>query len=84
MGVQLNIKSAEAHALAIEVAELTDQSITQAVINALKAQKKALSKDARKARIMAIVADMAPLWEEPWKSVDHGALLYDDELGLPK
>jgi hypothetical protein len=56
MGIQLNFESAKAHALAIEVAELTDQSITHAVIEALKAQKRALSKDARKARIMAFVS----------------------------
>jgi antitoxin VapB len=83
MGVQLNIKSAEARALAEELAALTGNTITKAVIDALKARKKMLSKEERLARVMAIVDDCAGRWKEPWKSTAHGDMLYD-ERGLPK
>jgi antitoxin VapB len=83
MGVQLNIKSAEAKALALELADMTGESITQVVIDALKARKRVLTKDERLARVMAIANDCAGRLSEPWKSVDHGDLLYD-ETGMPK
>jgi antitoxin VapB len=34
-------------------------------------------------RLLQIGRECAPLWEEPYKSMDHGDLLYD-EKGLPK
>ena len=83
MSAQLNIKSAEAHALAVEVAELAGESLTQAVIEALKARRKLLTFDQRMARIRKITEGGAKLWIEPWKSTQHGDLLYDD-MGLPK
>jgi antitoxin VapB len=36
-----------------------------------------------KERIMKIAKECAPRWKEPFRSVDHGDLLYD-EKGLPK
>ncbi len=41
------------------------------------------SKDDMFERIMKISREAAPLWKEPYKSIDHGDLLYD-ENGLPK
>jgi antitoxin VapB len=36
-----------------------------------------------KERIMKIAKDTGPRWKEPYRSIDHGDLLYD-EKGLPK
>jgi antitoxin VapB len=34
-------------------------------------------------RLMEIAKECGPLWKEPYRSIDHGDLLYD-ERGLPK
>jgi antitoxin VapB len=34
-------------------------------------------------RLLQIGRECAPLWKEPYRSIDHGELLYD-EKGLPK
>ena len=34
-------------------------------------------------RLLKIGRECAPLWKEPYRSADHGELLYDDK-GLPK
>jgi antitoxin VapB len=83
----LNIKNARAHRLAQEVAELTGETLTDTVTHALQerlsrlrspAQQKALAEE-----LLAIGADCASRLKEPYKSIDHGELLYD-EFGLPK
>ncbi len=83
MGIQLNIKNEEAHRLAVEVADLAGENMTEAVINALKARKRLLTRDERLARAKQLTAGLGKLWIEPWKSTDHGDVLYDD-IGLPK
>lgn len=83
MGIQLNIKSEEAHRLAAEVAELAGENMTEAVIKALKARKRLLTRDERLARAKRLTAGLGKLWTEPWKSTPHGDLLYD-ESGLSK
>ncbi len=83
MGIQLNIKSEEAHRLAVEVADLAGENMTEAVINALKARKRVLTRDERLARAKRLTAGLGDLWIEPWKSTPHGDLLYD-EAGLPR
>jgi len=40
-------------------------------------------KDGWAERLLQIGRECAPLWKEPYKSTDHGDLLYD-EKGLPK
>lgn len=81
MSMQMNIKSDEAYALAAEVAGLEKTSLTQAVIGALRARKRELTKEERFERAMAIARDTAArLGPNP---VDHGELLYD-ERGLPR
>lgn len=80
----LNIKNAEAHALAAQVARLTGESLTEAVTTALRErlaridQPKDLADD-----LLAIGRDCAARLAEPWRSVDHADLLYDDR-GLPR
>jgi antitoxin VapB len=85
--MQLNIKNDLAHALAVRLARATGESLTTAVTKALEERLALVEKHETRedvaARIMDIARECAPLWKEPYKSMDHGELLYD-ELGLPK
>jgi antitoxin VapB len=84
--MSLNIKSEDAHRLACELAALTGESMTAAVTEALReriervrrSQKHGLSE-----RLLAIGRDSAPRFKEPYRSADHGDLLYD-ERELPR
>jgi antitoxin VapB len=82
----MNIKSAEAHRLARELAALTGESLTGAVTEAVRERLARVrrERDADLAeRLRAIGRDAAPRFKEPWRSTDHGELLYD-ERGLPR
>ncbi len=84
--MSLNIKNEEAHRLAQELAELTGESITAAVTEAVRERLHRVRRErdtGRLERLLAITEGCAALWKEPWKSIDHGDLLYD-ERGLPK
>jgi len=82
--MNLNIKSAEAHRLAVELARETGDSITGAVTKAIRAELKRLQDvDKRRARIDAITAYTSKIMKDGPGSADIDALLYD-ELGLPK
>jgi antitoxin VapB len=85
--VSLNIKNPEAHKLARELAECTGESLTEAVTLALRERLERVQKKKRDeglhARLMWIAEDAAKRMREPYKSIDHADLLYD-ELGLPK
>lgn len=82
----MNIKNPEAHQLAREIAALTGESQTTAVTVALRerldrlrmAQEPCLAE-----RLLAIGRDAAAHLSEPYRSIDHGTLLYD-ERGLPR
>jgi antitoxin VapB len=85
--VGLNIKNPETCRLAQELSKLTGESLTTTVKHALEEK---LERVVRKRTpeqelnaILKIAADMASRFEEPYKSVDHGDLLYD-KFGLPK
>jgi antitoxin VapB len=82
----LNIKNEEAHRLARELARATGESMTAAVSEAIRERLERVrgtSKKSRVERILEIGRDCAAHLKEPFKSVDHGDLLYD-EKGLPK
>jgi antitoxin VapB len=85
MGQQLNIKSEDAYALATRLSELTGESLTSVVTTALRErlerQEKLHDREARKARIRTIAAEIRAHMEKPLPSSDH-AWLYD-ENGLP-
>ncbi|NWH07644.1 MAG: type II toxin-antitoxin system VapB family antitoxin [Alphaproteobacteria bacterium] len=87
--MSLNIKNPEAHALAHRLAELTGESMSQAVIAALKERLERLGGErgeviaARIKRARAIVDDMRRRLSPETLAVAHGELLYD-ENGLPK
>jgi antitoxin VapB len=86
MNQQLNIKNAEARALADALATLTGESLTEAVTVALRErlerEQRARAREARIARLLELGREIRAHMREPVSSADHGAL-YDPETGLP-
>ncbi len=86
MGTQLNIKSEDAYRLASELSELTGESLTAAVTEAVRerlARERATrGREARLARIRAIAAEIRAGMGTPLPTSDHG-WMYDED-GLPK
>ncbi len=84
--MSLNIKTEEAHRLARELAAMTGESLTAAVTEALRERLDRLRKQQNGSladRLLAIGEDCAARLKEPFRSIDHGDLLYD-ERGLPR
>jgi antitoxin VapB len=85
--MSLNIKNAEAHVLARELAEMTGESLTEAVTLALRERLERVRHERDEEdfveRLLAIGRDTAARLGEPYRSIDHGEFLYD-ERGLPK
>ena len=85
--MSLNIKNEEAHRLARQLSEITGESMATAVTKALGERldraRTAKAAKSMSERIMKIARESAPLWKEPFRSADHGDLLYDGK-GLPK
>ena len=79
----LNIKNPEAERLAQELASLTGETLTAAVTEALRQRLSRERKKGLKEKWLALGKDTAARMKEPWKSTEHGDLLYD-EKGLPK
>ena len=82
----LNIKNQEAHRLAAELAALTGQSMTAAVIEALQVRLQQIKRreDAqlKVQRLMAIGQRCAAHIKQPLPAVEHSNILYD-EKGMP-
>jgi antitoxin VapB len=84
--MSMNIKSEEAHRLARELARLTGESMTAAVTAAVRERLNRLRREESSGladRLLAIGKDCAVRLKEPFRSADHGDLLYD-ERGLPR
>lgn len=81
--MSLNIKNEETHRLAQELAAMTGESLTAAVTEAVRERLERVRSRGMAERIMKIAKECGPRWKEPFRSVDHGELLYD-EKGLPK
>lgn len=84
--MSLNIKNDEAHELAQRLARLTGESMTEAVTKSLRERLDRIRKERGAGlaqRLLAIGKDCAGHLGEPYRSADHGTLLYDDK-GLPK
>ena len=86
--MSLNIKRPEAHALAERLAKLTGETLTEAVTTALRSDWRGSSRNRTSTRpftekLKAIATDTRKHMKEPWLSMEHGDLLYD-ERGLPK
>ena len=84
--MSLNIKNEDAHKLAQQLARLTGESMTEAVTESLRERLK--KEQGRKTgklsdRLLEIGQDCAKRLKEPFRSAEHGDLLYD-EKGLPK
>lgn len=85
-GMSMNIKNEEAHRLARELAGLTGESVTAAVTVALRQRLERVRRERGTSladRLVAIGRDVAPRLKEPYRSADHGDLLYDEQ-GLPR
>jgi antitoxin VapB len=82
----MNIKNDEAHKLAYELSELTGESLTTAVTEAIRERLERVQ-NAQGAgladRLLRIGKDCAAHLKEPFRSADHGDILYD-ERGLPR
>jgi antitoxin VapB len=84
--MSLNIKKDETHKLAIKLAKLTGESMTEAVTKAIRdriEQVRAERGAGLAERLTSIGKDCASHLKEPFRSTAHGDLLYD-EKGLPK
>lgn len=84
--MSLNIKSEETHRLARELAELTGENLTMAVTVAVRERLSRVRQEQGVAlvdRMLAIGKDCAAHLKEPYRSIDHASLLYD-ERGLPR
>ncbi len=82
----LNIKNEKTHRLVQELATLTGESMTAAVTEAVRERLDRLRRArgvSLAERLIAIGKDCATHLKEPFRSADHGELLYD-ERGLPR
>ena len=84
--MSLNIKNKEAHRLAEELAKLTGESMTAAVTIAVRERLERVRREQSLSladRLLKIGKDCAAHLKQPFRSVDHGDLLYD-QRGLPR
>jgi len=82
----MNIKNEQAQRLAKELADLTGESMTGAITEALRERLDRVRAERGAGlvdRLLWIGKDCAAHLREPFRSVDHGELLYD-ERGLPR
>jgi antitoxin VapB len=82
----MNIKNDEAQKLARKLSELTGESLTAAVTEAVRERLERIqsSQGAGLAdRLLRIGKDCAAHLKEPFRSAEHGDILYD-ERGLPR
>ena len=85
--MSLNIKDEKTHRLARELADITGESMTGAVSEAIRERlQRVRDREKKKSlaqRLLEIGQQCSAHLEEPYKSIDHGKLLYDED-GLPK
>lgn len=84
--LSLNIKNEETHRLGRKLAELTGESVTMAVTVAIRERLERVSRERGASlaeRLLTIGRECAAHLREPYRSADHGELLYD-ERGLPR
>jgi antitoxin VapB len=84
--MSLNIKDPETHRLVRELADLTGESMTGAVREAVRERLERVSRQGQESladRLLEIGRECAAHLREPFRYGDHGDLLYD-ERGLPR
>lgn len=82
----INIKNKTTYRLAKELAKLTGESLTTAITEAVRQRLQRVrheQKEGLAERLLSIGKDCAAHLKEPYRRIDHGALLYD-ERGLAK
>jgi antitoxin VapB len=82
----LNIKNPNTYKLVEELAGLTGENMTEAITEAVRERLDRLRRQRGAGladRLLQIGKDCAPRLKEPFRSIDHGDLLYD-EKGLPR
>jgi antitoxin VapB len=84
--VALNIKNDETQKLAHELAKVTGESMTAAVTEAVRERLARVRSERGSGlahRILTIGKNCATHLHEPYRSIEHGELLYDDK-GMPR
>jgi antitoxin VapB len=84
--MSLNVKHPDAHRLARELADLTGETLTEAVTTALRqrlARERAAREGGLAERLVSIGVDCAARLREPYATGDPAELLHD-EAGLPR
>ena len=84
--MSLNIKNEETDRLVHELVRVTGESLTTAVTVAVRERLDRLQQDKKgtlSERLLQIGKDCAAHLKEPFRTIEHGDLLYD-EKGLPK
>ncbi len=84
--MSLNIKNEKTHRLVRELARATGESMTAAVDKAVRERLQRVRRDKKgnlAERLLQIGRECAAHMKEPFLSIDHGEMLYD-EKGLPK
>jgi antitoxin VapB len=82
----MNIKNDETQKLAHELSELTGESMTAAVTEAVRERLERVRNSQGTGlahRLLRIGKDCAAHLKEPFKSAEHGDILYDEQ-GLPR
>lgn len=82
----LNIKNKEAEKLVHELSKVTGESLTAALTEAVRERLDRVRSErgtGRVDRLLKIGKDCASHLHEPYRSIDHGELLYD-EKGMPR
>jgi len=83
--MSLNIKNPTTHQLVQELADITGETLTGAVTEAVRERLERLRRDDAPSladRLLAIGRDCAPRLPEPYRSAAHAELLYAED-GLP-
>ena len=84
--MSMNIKNKEANQLARQLAKLTGESLTLAVTEAVRERLDRVRSEhgiGLAERLLLIGRDCAAHLKEPFRSIDHDDMLYDDR-GLPE
>jgi antitoxin VapB len=84
--MSLNIKNKETYSLIEELARTTGENKTEAVTEAVRQRLERVQRKRNRGladRLLEIGRDCAAHLKEPYRSIEHGDLLYD-EKGLPR
>jgi antitoxin VapB len=84
--MSMNIKNREAYRLTKQLAKLTGESLTTAVTEAVRERFDRIRRERGvdlADRLLVIGRDCAAHLKEPFRTIDHDAMLYDKQ-GLPR